>query len=161
MKIMIINGPNLNMIGLRDNNHYGSGTYKQLIDSLVNYCGEKNIECTPYQSNHEGQLIDYIHQAICEKYDGIVINPGAYTHYSYAIRDALEIANCLKVEVHISNIKDREAFRKISVIEDVVDFSIIGRGQKGYIEAIKYISKNIGEIDIKSIENLSSIDKNR
>jgi len=127
------------MLGNRDSHHYGNSTYDELVQRIVNYCQDLQIEVDVVQSNHEGIIIDEIHKIIFEKYDGLIINPGAFTHYSYAIRDALEILTCPVVEVHLSNIYEREAFRSINVIKDVVSYSIIGKGQDGYIDAIKYL----------------------
>lgn len=141
MKIRIINGPNLNMLGFRNQDIYGNRTLKDLEELIKSYCLEKNIECDFMQSNHEGVLIDAIHESFFHNYDGIVINPGALGHYSFALRDALEILSCPKIEVHISNIYERETFRKISVISEVCDGTICGKGFEGYIEAIKLISK--------------------
>lgn len=139
MKLLIINGPNLNMLGYRDKNIYGKESYDELVKGLMDYAGKKNISLECVQSNYEGKIIDHIQNSIKGRYAGVIINPGAYTHYSYAIRDALEMVNFPKVEVHISNIKEREDFRKISLIEDIVDFSIIGKGLQGYYEAIDFI----------------------
>lgn len=141
MKIKIINGPNLNMLGSRDPSHYGYKTYDDLVKEITNYCKKLKIDVTVVQSNHEGIIIDEI-QKTFEKYDGLIINPGAYTHYSYAIRDALEILSCPIVEVHLSNIYKRESFRSVSVIKDVVSHSIIDKGIAGYLEAIKYLVNN-------------------
>jgi len=139
MKILIINGPNLNMLGYRNPEIYGNKTLKDLEDMIKAYCLEHNIECSFIQSNYEGALIDAIHDAYFKKYDGVVINPGALGHYSYALRDALEILTCLKIEVHISNIQEREAFRRISVISEVCDKTISGKGLVGYLEAINLL----------------------
>lgn len=139
MKIKVINGPNLNMLSYRNIYHYGKSTYDELVQLINNYCQKLQIDVNIIQSNHEGVIIDEIHKTILEQYDGLIINPGAYTHYSYAIRDALEMLTCPIVEVHLSNIYNREAFRSINVIKDVVSHSIINKGVDGYIEAIKYL----------------------
>ena len=140
MNILVINGPNLNMLGVRDKNIYGNNTYKDLVKSIKDYAKEKNVKVKCVQSNYEGKIIDYIHKSI-GKFDAIIINAGAYTHYSYAIKDALNLVKIQKVEVHISNIYEREDFRKISVIKDECDYSIVGQGIKGYLLAIDYLRK--------------------
>lgn len=140
MNILVINGPNLNMLGERDKNIYGNNTYKDLVKSIKDYAKEKSVKVKCVQSNYEGKIIDYIHKSI-GKFDAIIINAGAYTHYSYAIKDALNLVKIPKVEVHISNIYEREDFRKISVIKDECDYSIVGQGIKGYLLAIDYLRK--------------------
>ena len=140
MNILVINGPNLNMLGVRDKNIYGNNTYKDLVKSIKDYAKEKSVKVKCVQSNYEGKIIDYIHKSI-GKFDAININAGAYTHYSYAIKDALNLVKIPKVEVHISNIYEREDFRKISVIKDECDYSIVGQGIKGYLLAIDYLRK--------------------
>lgn len=140
MKIMVINGPNLNMLGIRETNIYGSVTYQTLCDDLTTYAKEKGITISLRQSNHEGDLIDYVQEAYFEKYDGIVINPGGYTHTSIALHDAIKaIAPLPCVEVHISDIDKREAYRQISYIESCCIATIKGHGIKGYTEAIEII----------------------
>ena len=140
MNILVINGPNLNMLGIRDKNIYGDKSYKDLVRLIKDYCKKNNIKVKCVQSNYEGKIIDYIHKSI-GKFDAIIINAGAYTHYSYAIKDALNLVKIPKVEVHISNIYEREDFRKISVIKDECDYSIVGQGIKGYLLAIDYLRK--------------------
>ena len=140
MNILVINGPNLNMLGERDKNIYGNNTYKDLVKLIKDYAKEKSVKVKCVQSNYEGKIIDYIHKSI-GKFDAIIINAGAYTHYSYAIKDALNLVKIPKVEVHISNIYEREDFRKISVIKDECDYSIVGQGIKGYLLAIDYLRK--------------------
>ena len=140
MNILVINGPNLNMLGERDKSIYGNNTYKDLVKLIKDYAKEKSVKVKCVQSNYEGKIIDYIHKSI-GKFDAIIINAGAYTHYSYAIKDALNLVKIPKVEVHISNIYEREDFRKISVIKDECDYSIIGQGIKGYLLAIDYLRK--------------------
>ena len=142
MKILVINGPNLNLLGIREKNIYGNQDY----DYLLNLIGEKGkargITMEVFQSNHEGAIIDRIQDAYADGTDGIVINPGAYTHYSYAIRDALASIQLPKVEIHISDITKREEFRKISVTAPACDKQIYGHGLEGYLEAIDYILDN-------------------
>ena len=140
MNILVINGPNLNMLGERDKNIYGNNTYKDLVKLIKDYAKEKSVKVKCVQSNYEGKIIDYIHKSI-GKFDAIIINAGAYTHYYYAIKDALNLVKIPKVEVHISNIYEREDFRKISVIKDECDYSIVGQGIKGYLLAIDYLRK--------------------
>lgn len=140
MKILIINGPNLNFLGIRNKAVYGNEDYEFLINKIEKYAVEKGMEVECFQSNHEGAIIDRLQQAYFEKVDGIVINPGAFTHYSYAIHDALEsIENIPKVEIHISDISKREEFRRISVTAPACDIQIKGQGLDGYLMAIDRI----------------------
>lgn len=133
MKILVLNGPNLNMTGIRKTNVYGAQTLDDINNELKAYGESKGCEMYFYQSNHEGTLIDVIHESK-DKYDGVVLNAGAYTHYSYAIRDAIEaVADFTPfVEVHMSDIHKREDFRKISVITDVCVKQISGFGKDSY-----------------------------
>lgn len=141
MKILVINGPNLNFLGIREKNIYGNQDYDYLIGMIKDYAAEKGIEVTCFQSNHEGAIIDKLQETYFDGTDGIVINPGAYTHYSYAIHDALKsLERPVKVEVHISDITTREDFRKVSVTAPACDKQIYGKGLAGYIEAIDYIT---------------------
>lgn len=143
MKILVINGPNLNFLGIREKTIYGNENYDYLVNMIEEYCREKNIEVECYQSNHEGAIIDKIQEAYLKELDGIVINPGAYTHYSYAIRDALaSVTTMPKIEIHISDVNSREEFRHISVTEPACDGQIVGKGLKGYLMAIDMILKN-------------------
>lgn len=142
MKIMVINGPNLNFIGIRELEVYGKETYKDLVAQIKKHGKEHNVKITTFQSNYEGAIIDCIQKAYLAKWDAIIINPGALTHYSYALHDALKSIPLLKVEVHLSNVNERDAFRKINVIKDVVDHQIVGKGFKGYLEAIDYLVKS-------------------
>ncbi len=138
MKIAVINGPNLNMLGIREPNHYGRETYDDLIKKITDYCMDKNVECSFFQSNHEGALVDEI-QRCYGTADGIVINPGAYTHTSIAILDAVKSVNIPTVEVHISKVDEREEFRKISYIRAACAKTISGHGTDGYLEAIDFL----------------------
>lgn len=133
MKILVLNGPNLNMTGIRKTNVYGVQTLDDINNELKAYGESKGCEMYFYQSNHEGALIDVIHESK-DKYDGVVLNAGAYTHYSYAIRDAIEAVVDFTpfVEVHMSDIHKREDFRKISVITDVCVKQISGFGKDSY-----------------------------
>ena len=140
MKILVINGPNLNMLGIREPDHYGKETYSDLCDKIKNHCKTKNIDVKLYQSNHEGDLVDAIQKAYGE-YDGIVINPGAYTHTSIVILDAVKSVNIPTVEVHISKVEQREDFRQISYVRLACVKTITGHGTDGYIEAIDYLAE--------------------
>lgn len=138
MKLLVVNGPNLNMLGKRDRNVYGNFTYDDLVRMIEDWAKRNGVEVEVFQSNHEGEIIDRLHRL---DFDGLVINPGAFTHYSYAIRDALEIVKVPKVEVHISNIHGREEFRRKSVTAEVCDGQISGLGVYGYILALEYVRK--------------------
>ena len=144
MKILVINGPNLNMLGIREPAHYGKETYADLCEKIKNYCGEKNIEVTLYQSNHEGNLVDKIQGAYFDEIDGIVINPGAYTHTSIALLDAVKSVMIPTVEVHISKVEEREDFRQISYVRLACIKTITGHGTDGYLEGIDYIIDYLG-----------------
>ena len=145
MKILVINGPNLNLLGIREPNIYGADTLGDIENWINDELRNQNIKLQWYQSNHEGKILDRLHRAMNDKSDGIIINPGAYTHYSYAIRDAISAISIPTIEVHISNIKSREKFRQASVIENVCLEQISGLGKNGYLEAVyaleKYINK--------------------
>lgn len=144
MKISIINGPNLNMLGIREPGIYGSTNYESLCEMISSHCAEKGVEVTLYQSNHEGDLVDEIQRGY-GKVDGIVINPGAYTHTSIAILDAVKAVGIPTVEVHISEVDKREDFRQISYIRLAAKKTISGHGVMGYLEAIDYLVENHGE----------------
>ncbi len=138
MKILVINGPNLNMLGIREPDHYGRETYADLVEKVETYCKKQNIYCECYQSNHEGDLVDKIQQAY-GVFDGIVINPGAYTHTSVAILDAVKSVSIPTVEVHISKVEEREDFRQISYVRLACVKTITGKGTDGYLEAIEFL----------------------
>lgn len=140
MKILVINGPNINMLGIREPEHYGKETYADLTEKIRNHCEKKNIGVKIYQSNHEGDLVDEIQKAYGDA-DGIVINPGAYTHTSIAILDAVKSVNIPTVEVHISKVEEREDFRQISYIRLACVKTITGHGTDGYLEAIDYLTE--------------------
>ena len=140
MKILVLNGPNLNMLGIREPDIYGASTYDDLISMIAAHCEEKGIEVKCLQSNHEGNLVDYIQQAYFDKVDGIVINPGAYTHTSVALLDALKAVQIPAVEVHISKVNERESFRQISYVSYYCSKTITGKGFDGYIEAIDFLN---------------------
>lgn len=139
MKLLVINGPNLNFLGIREKSVYGAEDYQYLLDLIRKKAEETGNDITVFQSNHEGAIIDRIQEAYFDGTEGIVINPGAYTHYSYAIRDALASITVPKVEIHISDITKREDFRKVSVTAPVCDRQIYGQGLEGYLQAIDFI----------------------
>lgn len=140
MKILVINGPNINMLGIREKEIYGSGSYDDLCALIKKHADEKNIDVTLFQSNHEGDIVDEIQKAY-KKFDGIVINPAAYTHTSVAILDALSAVKIPTVEVHISDVSKREDFRQISYVRFVAEKTIMGKGFSGYLEAMDYLSE--------------------
>lgn len=135
MKIYVINGPNLNMLGIREPSKYGNRGYDELCALIKAHCEEQSAEAVFYQSNHEGDLVDKIQEAYFAGADGIVINPGAYTHTSIALLDAVLSVNIPTVEVHISKIEEREAFRQISYIRRACVATVSGKGLEGYLEA--------------------------
>ncbi len=142
MKILVINGPNLNFLGIRDKAVYGNESYDDLVSMIKDKAAELGVEAECYQSNHEGDLIDRIQAAYSDGTDGIVINPGALTHYSYALYDALGSYNTIPmVEVHISDINSRDEFRHKSVTAPACDKQIVGHGFKGYLEAMEFIKE--------------------
>ncbi len=136
MKYLVINGPNLNMLGIREPAIYGNNTYAQLTENINNWSKENCIEVECFQSNHEGDIVDRIQKAYFDKIDGIVINPAAYTHTSVAILDALKTVSIPAVEVHISDINTREEFRHISYAGKACFEHVIGKGLDGYIIAL-------------------------
>ena len=137
-KILVVNGPNINMLGIRELDKYGQTSYQELKEIIQNHSVNKfHIEI--YQSNVEGEIVSKIHNIIDEDFDGLIINPGAYTHTSIAIRDALAVLKMPIVEVHISDIKNREDFRQVNLISDLCEFTLSGKGIDGYIEAIDYL----------------------
>ncbi|MBQ8207780.1 MAG: 3-dehydroquinate dehydratase [Clostridia bacterium] len=136
MKFYIMNGPNLNMLGIREPDHYGRTTYADLCEMIKEHCEKKGIEAVLYQSNHEGDLVDKIQEAYFEGADGIVINPGAYTHTSIALLDAVKSTSLPTVEIHISALETREAFRQVSFIREACIETITGEGVNGYLHAI-------------------------
>jgi 3-dehydroquinate dehydratase-2 len=138
-QILVLNGPNLNLLGERDSTHYGTKTLAEINEELAGKASELGVGLIFYQSNHEGDLIDKIH-AERKKCGGIIINPGALTHYSYAIRDALEAVALPFVEVHLSDIANREECRRESVISPIAMRVVMGRGWAGYVEALEEIA---------------------
>ena len=141
MNILVVNGPNLNLLGIREPNIYGIDTLGDIENWINDELSGSNINLQWYQSNHEGKILDKLHMALNDKKDGIIINPGAYTHYSYAIRDAISAISIPTIEVHLSDIKSREKFRQASVIQDVCLEQISGLGKNGYLEAIYALEK--------------------
>ena len=143
MKILVINGPNLNMLGIREPALYGSGTYDALCQKIRTFCDSNGVEVQFYQSNHEGCLIDRIQEAYRDGTDGIVINPGAYTHTSIALLDAVKSVSIPTVEVHISKVEEREDFRQISYIRLACVATVTGKGFDGYLEAIGILMEKL------------------
>lgn len=143
MKILVMNGPNLNLLGIREKEHYGAQTYDDFVKMVQDRADEKQIKVEFYQSNHEGDLVDNIHRAYFEHFDGIIINPGAYTHTSIALLDALKSVKIPTVEVHISKVSEREDFRQISYIRSACVKSIIGEGLAGYVMALDYLAESV------------------
>ena len=141
-KIMVINGPNLNMLGIRNTSVYGSKSLQEINEDLAETAKQEDVSVAFFQSNHEGEIIDCIHQAY-GVYDGIIINPGAYSHYSIAIRDAIEAVKLPVIEIHISNIYKREQFRRHSVISEVCIGQICGLGHKGYEYALRALNQHL------------------
>ena len=148
-KILVIHGPNLNLLGEREPGVYGNANIDTLNSNIIDRAKEQGLECEIFQSNHEGAIIDRIQEAYFDGTQGIVINPGAYTHYSYAIRDALASITVPKVEIHISDITKREEFRKTSVTKEACDHQIYGQGLNGYLMAIDYIFENFCKKELK------------
>ena len=144
MKILVINGPNLNMLGIREPAHYGRETYDDLLKKIRSHADKLHIDVEFHQSNHEGDLVDYI-QSAYQNFDGIVINPGAYTHTSIAILDAVKAVGIPTCEVHISDVTKREDFRQISYIRAACVLTISGHGTDGYLEAIDFLSEHYGK----------------
>lgn len=139
LKILIIHGPNLNMLGTREPAIYGAVTLDEINAGLTQKGKALNLEVHTFQSNHEGDIVEQIQQAI-DAFDGLIINPAAYTHTSIAIRDALLLLHIPVVEVHLSDIYQREPFRRISLISDIVAKTVMGLGDKGYAEALQFLA---------------------
>ena len=140
MRLLVINGPNLNMLGIREPDIYGKNTYADLCGMIESYAVEKGVEVKLFQSNHEGAIVDEI-QAALGRFDGIIINPAAYTHTSVAILDALKAVALPAVEIHISDVSARESFRQISYAGMACEKSFIGLGFEGYLRAIDYLTE--------------------
>ena len=144
MKILVINGPNINMLGIREPHLYGNQNYAYLCEMISKYALDNGIKVELYQSNHEGCLVDKIQEAYGE-FDGIVMNPAAYTHTSVALLDALKSVNIPTVEVHISDVAKREDFRQISYVRQYCEKTICGHGFDGYLEAMEYLNVKYGK----------------
>ncbi|MBQ3080270.1 MAG: 3-dehydroquinate dehydratase [Clostridia bacterium] len=144
MNILIINGPNLNMLGIREPDIYGKNTYQDLVDMIRSHAEKRGVSCGFFQSNHEGAIVDAIQDAM-GKYDGIIINPAAYTHTSVAILDAVKSVGIKTVEVHISDPDQREDFRKISYVRLAAIATVKGKGFSGYLEAMDILIDGNGE----------------
>lgn len=140
MNILVINGPNLNMLGVRETNIYGTATYADLCDLIFKHAQNIDVNVEIYQSNHEGALLDKI-QSAYGKADGIIINPAAYTHTSVALLDALKAVGIPTVEVHISDLAKREEFRQVSYVRLYCEKTIMGHGLDGYLEAMDYLAQ--------------------
>jgi 3-dehydroquinate dehydratase-2 len=140
VRIAVVNGANLNALGDRDAATYGGLTYDELETRIYDWARELDVSVRCFQTNHEGQFIDWCHDARMWA-DGVVLNPGAWTHYSYAIRDAVELFTAPVVEVHLSNILEREEWRRHSVIEDIASHRVLGRGPDGYREALAWLAE--------------------
>ena len=141
MKILVINGPNINMLGIREKHIYGSENYETLVQTCCKAGEELGVQIECYQSNHEGDLVDKIQWAYFNNVDGIVINPAAYTHTSVALLDAVKAVSIPTVEVHISDVSKREDFRQVSYIRQACCKTISGQGIDGYVQAIKYLAE--------------------
>lgn len=137
MKLMVINGPNLNMLGIREKKIYGAKSFKEVEEYIKNEGEKRKVDITLFQSNIEGEIINAIQRAYFENFDGIIINPGAYTHYSYAIYDAIKSVSIDTVEVHLSNVQNRDEFRKKSVTAGACIGQISGFGEFGYVLAME------------------------
>ena len=144
-RILIVNGPNLNLLGQREPETYGSESLDEINERLTAHAEQLGLDVSFFQSNSEGEIIDYLHREGFEA-DGLIINPGAFTHYSYAIRDAIVAVNLCAVEVHLSNIYSREEFRHKSVIAPVCRGHVVGFGAEGYFMALSFFGKPKGDI---------------
>lgn len=145
MKLLVINGPNLNMLGIREPAIYGGGTYAQLLDMIRAHAERRGAEVSFFQSNHEGALVDAIQQAYFDGVEGIILNPAAYTHTSVALLDALKAVAIPTVEVHISDVAAREDFRQISYVRPACIATVTGRGFAGYLDAMDILLKGAAE----------------
>ena len=142
MNILVLNGPNLNMLGLREQKHYGKVTLDEIISLLKAKANDHGVKLSFFQSNHEGALVDYV-QEHRSKIDGILINPGALTHYGYSLRDALADTKLPVVEVHLSDIENREDFRKIDVLDGIVIERVMGKKEKSYLQGLERLISHI------------------
>lgn len=142
MKISVINGPNINLLGIREPDIYGQESYEALVRLLTERAAELGVEIGFFQSNHEGDIVDEIQRVFFDGTDGIIINPAAYTHTSIAIADALKAVKLPTVEVHISDVSKREAYRQVSYVREVCVKTITGEGLQGYVSALEHLVKN-------------------
>lgn len=140
MRVHVLNGVNLDMLGRRDPEHYGSLTLPELVGKIEEWAQELGLRVICWQTNFEGQYVEWLHEAL-ERADAVIVNPGAWTHYSYAIRDALELLKMPIVEVHLSDVDAREEWRRISVVRDVAVKTVMGKGPEGYLEALEFLAK--------------------
>ena len=145
MKLLILNGPNLNFLGIREPEIYGKGTYAELCEMIKEYAGKLSVDVELYQSNHEGDLVDAIQKAYFEKVDGIVFNPAAYTHTSVAIADAVKAVGIPTVEIHISDVSKREDFRQISYVRPACIATVCGEGFNGYLHAMDILKERLSK----------------
>lgn len=145
MKLLVINGPNLNMLGIREPAIYGSGTYTELLELIRAHAERRGASVSFFQSNHEGALVDAIQQAYFDGVEGIILNPAAYTHTSVALLDALKAVAIPTVEVHISDVAAREDFRQISYVRPACIATVTGRGFAGYLDAVDILLKGAAE----------------
>ena len=139
MRFLILNGPNINLLGIREPGIYGAETYQDLVERVSAFCQARGVEASFFQSNHEGDLVDAIQRAYFEKVDGIIFNPAAYTHTSVALLDALKAVKIPTVEVHISRVSEREDFRQVSYVRAACVKTITGQGLEGYCQAAAYL----------------------
>lgn len=144
MKLLIINGPNINMLGIREPGIYGRASYTELLNMIEDHAARRGVRCETFQSNHEGEIVDRIQAAYFDGTDGIVINPAAYTHTSVAIADAISAVSLPTVEVHISDPDSREPFRHTSYLRDIAVLTVKGHGLDGYTEAMDYLINTYG-----------------
>lgn len=138
MRVLVLNGPNLNMLGKRDAHHYGTVTLAEINETLARLGQQQGVELAFFQSNHEGALVDYV-QEHAASFDGIMVNPGALTHYGYSLRDALQDSRVPVVEVHLSNLAEREAFRQTDVVQDIAIERIMGLKEKSYERGLEVL----------------------
>ena len=139
MKFLILNGPNINLLGLREPGIYGAETYQDLVEQVTAFCAARDVEVSFFQSNHEGDLVDAIQRGYYEQMDGIIFNPAAYTHTSVALLDALKAVKIPTVEVHISKVEEREDFRQVSYVRAACVKTITGQGLEGYCQGAAYL----------------------
>jgi 3-dehydroquinate dehydratase-2 len=143
-RVAVLHGVNLDMLGRRDPDHYGTLTLAELQTRIKRFAGDLDLEATFFQTNHEGEFVEYMHR-LPERADAAILNPGAWTHYSYAIRDAVEVAGMPAVEVHLSEVNEREVWRRISVLEGLVVAVVSGQGPEGYRRALEILNERLEE----------------